>query len=87
MDFLVSKEIEALKGDKVGSDEAIEADKFAFQHKLMGDMGKQMMEELNHPKKPSKLLGLKYRIARWKTIREEKKKERELKKKIKKGDI
>lgn len=87
MDFLVAKEIEALKGDKVGSEEAIEADKFAFQHKLLSDMGEQMMEELKHPKKPSKIVGFKYRMARWKTIRDEKKKERKMKKKIKKGDI
>ena len=83
MDFLVSKEIESLKTDKVGSQEALEADKFAFQHKLMAGMGEQMMEELKNPRKPSKIVALRYKIARWKTIKEEKKKERELKRKTK----
>lgn len=85
MDFLVSKEIEALKGDKAGAEEALEADKFSFQHKLMGNMGKQMMEQLEHPQKKSRIVGLRYKIARWKTIRDNKKKERETLKRIKKG--
>lgn len=86
MDFIVAKEIETLKGEMSGAEEALEADKFAFSRKLMGNMGEQMMAELNNPTKPSKIVGLKYRIARWKTIRAEKKKTRDEMKKIKKGD-
>ena len=85
MDFLVAEEIKALKGDQAGAQEALEADKCSFQHKLMGDMGKQMMEELEHPSKKSRVVAWKYKIARWKTIRDNKKQERKRIKEIKKG--
>lgn len=85
-DYLTHKEIEKLKADKEAINEELEAHKYSIQHQLLGDMGKQMMEQLEHPQKPKLSVGLKYRIARWMTIQECKKKERELLKKRKKGD-
>ena len=80
MDYFTRKEIEGLKADKVMSQETIMADKYAFKHKLEGEFGKKMMEELNNPKKPSFWVGLKYRFRRWRTIRKCKREERRIKK-------
>lgn len=80
MDYFVQQEINGLKNDKNLSKETIEAEKFSFQHKLEGEFGKKMMEELNNPKRPSFWVGLKYKIKRWRTIRKCKREERRLKK-------
>ena len=81
MDLLSRQELDGLKSDKKLGEESLEAEKFTFQHKLNGEYGRKMMEELNHPKKPSFWVGLKYRYRRWKTIRDNKR----MAKRIKKG--
>lgn len=80
MDFLTRQELNGLKGDKILSQETLEAEKFSFQKKLMDSMGKKMMEDLNNPPKRSFWIGLKYKYLRWKTIRDEKKRARKIKK-------
>lgn len=80
MDFITQQEVNQLKGERNATKEAVEAAKYSFQHQLEKSMGKKMMEELEHPTKPSFWVGLKYRYARWKTIRDGKKKEKQLKK-------
>ena len=52
----------------------MEADKYAFEAKLLNGMGEEMMNELKNPTKPNWFTGLKLKYARWKTIREEKRK-------------
>lgn len=74
MDFLTKKEIEGLKQDIQAKDIAVEADKYAFEMKLLNGLGESMMEELKNPTKPNWLMGLKLKYARWKTIRNEKRK-------------
>lgn len=85
-DYLTRKEIDRLKAEREAINEELDAHKYSIQHQLLGDMGKEMMEQLEHPQKPKLSVGLKYKIARWMTIREGKKKERELLKQRKKGD-
>lgn len=80
MDYFTQLEVNGLKTDKVLSKETIDAEKYSFQRKLEGEMGKKMMEELNNPTKPSLWVGIQYRIKRWRTIRKCKKEERKLKK-------
>ena len=80
MDFLTSKEYTTLQGERRAVEDSIDADKFMFKRKLEGDYGKRMMEELEHPRKKSFIVGLKYRYARWKTIRDGKRQAKKLKK-------
>lgn len=80
MDFFAREEMKGFKADKIIAKESIDADKYAFQHKLEGEFGKKMMEELNNPTKPSLWVGIKYRIKRWRTIRKCKREEKRLKK-------
>ena len=80
------KELANLRADKAAREEELEAHKYTLQHQLEGDMGKQMMEQLSNPQKPSTITGLKYRFARWKTIRDNNRREREERRKTKKGD-
>ena len=74
MDFLTKKEIEGLKQDIQAKNIAVEADKYAFEAKLLNGMGEEMMNELKNPTKPNWFTGLKLKYARWKTIRKEKRK-------------
>ena len=74
MDFLTKKEIEGLKQDIQAKDIAVEADKYAFEAKLLNGMGEEIMNELNNPTKPNWFMGLKLKYALLKTIRNEKKK-------------
>lgn len=74
MDFLTKKEIEGLKQDIQAKNIAVEADKYAFEAKLLNGMGEEMMNELKNPTKPNWFTGLKLKYARWKTIRREKRK-------------
>lgn len=85
--FLIGKELEKLEGEQAAFNESLEAEKFSFKHKLDNGMGERMMSQLDRKEKPSFILGLKYRMARRKTIRDYKKKERQLKRKIKMGDF
>jgi len=80
MDYFTNRELAQMKSEEQVINNTIEADKFAFQHKLEGGFGKKMMEELNNPKKPSFWVGLQYRLKRWRTIRKCKKEERKMKK-------
>lgn len=73
MDFLTKKEIEGLKQDIAAKEIAVEADKYAFEAKLLNGLGNSMMKELNNPSKPNWWDGVKYKFARWKMIRKEKK--------------
>ena len=80
MDFASRKELDRLKEERNSSAEMLEAEKFSFQHMLEGEMGKKMMEELNNPPKPSIIVGIKNRYRRWKTIRDNKRAEKKIKK-------
>lgn len=80
MDFLTNKELNTLKGERMAINDAVDADKFMFKHKLEGEYGKRMMEQLENPRKKSFILGLKYKYARWKTIRDGKRQAKKLKK-------
>lgn len=73
MDFLTKKEIEGLKQDIKAKDIAVEADKYAFEAKLLNGLGESMLEELKNPPKPNWICGLRLKYARWKKIRKEKK--------------
>lgn len=73
MDFLTKKEIEGLKQDIAAKEIAVEADKYAFEAKLLNGLGESMMEELNNPSKPNWKDGVKFKIAKWKMLRKEKK--------------
>lgn len=74
MDFLTKREIDGLKKDIASKEVALEADKYAFEMKLLNGLGESMMEELKNPTKPNWFTGLKLKYARWKTIRKEKRK-------------
>lgn len=78
MDFLTKKEIEGLKQDIQSKDIAVEADKYAFETKLLNGMGKAMMTELNNPTKPNWWLGVRIKFARWKKNRKEEKERKRL---------
>ena len=83
-DFLTNKEIDTLKGEIKEKEEILGAEKYMLARQLRGELGKQIEETLNNPpRKPNKILGLKYRYARWKTIRDGKKKEKEFLKNMK----
>ena len=86
MDYTVMKELAALKAEKNSSQDELEAHKYTLQHQLNSGMCEQMMEQLQNPPKPSVVTGLKYRFARWKTIRDNNRREREERRKTKKGD-
>jgi hypothetical protein len=73
MDYLVRKELEGLKNDIESKNIAVEADKYAFEMKLLNGMGESMMNELRNPTKPSFITSLKLKYAKWKLLREEKK--------------
>ena len=84
MDFLTKKEIEGLKQDIQAKDIAIEADKYAFEAKLLNGMGESMMNELKEPTKPSWWLAVKIKFARWRKNRKEEKERRQLLKQLNK---
>jgi tRNA G37 N-methylase Trm5 len=67
------KEIDDLKKDIASKEIAVEADKYAFEMKLLNGLGEEMMNELSNPKKESIWLKWKYKFARWKQIRKDKK--------------
>jgi hypothetical protein len=73
MDYLTRKEIDDLKKDIASKEIAVEADKYAFEMKLLNGLGEEMMNELSNPKKESIWLKWKYKFARWKQIRKDKK--------------
>ena len=72
MDFLTKKEIEALKQDIAAKDIAVEADKYAFETKLLNGLGESMMNDLKNPPKHNWLTYIKVKYAKWKKIRKEK---------------
>lgn len=72
MDFLSKKELEELKRDIMSKDIALEAEKYAFEKKLLNGLGESMIRELKTPRKESFFLKLKIKYARWKQIRKEK---------------
>lgn len=73
MDYLVRKELEGLKNDIESKNIAVEADKYAFEMKLLNGLGESMMNELRNPTKPSFITSLKLKYAKRKLLREEKK--------------
>ena len=73
MDYLTRKELEGLKNDIESKNIAVEADKYAFELKLLNGMGESMMNELRNPSKPSWFTSLRIKYAKWKLLREEKK--------------
>ena len=73
MDFLTKREIDGLKKDIASKEVALEADKYAFEMKLLNGLGESMMEELKNPTKESTWLKWKTKFARWKKSREDKK--------------
>jgi hypothetical protein len=72
MDYLTRKELEGLKNDIESKNIAVEADKYAFEMKLLNGMGESMMRELRTPSKPSWITSVKIKFAKWKMLREEK---------------
>ena len=84
MDFLTRKEIEGLKQDIKAKDIAVEADKYAFEAKLLNGIGENMMNELRNPSKPSWWSGIKMKYARWKKIKKEEKELKQLQDNIEK---
>ena len=64
-----TKEFNALKSEINSRDAALEADKYAFQKKLMEGMGEEIKGYLKNPPKPS--LGIKFKVlyGRWKAKR------------------
>ena len=80
-DYDVLKEIARLKNEEKQKENGLEIEKEAFKKKLMGGMGEDMLETLKHPKKPSFWVGLKYKYARWKTIRDGKRAAKRMNKK------
>lgn len=66
MDFLIRKEIEGLKRDIASKDAAVEADKYAFEVKLLNGLGDDIIKTLNNPPKKSLWLKWKYKLAKWK---------------------
>lgn len=69
MDREEEKELNALKNETRGRDAALEADKYAFQKKLMDGMGEEIKEYLKNPPKPSLSMKLKVLYGRWKAKR------------------
>lgn len=84
-DYDVLKEIALLKNEEKQKENGLEIEKEAFKKKLMGGMGEDMLETLKHPKKPSFWVGLKYKYARWKKIRQENRQVRKILRKNKKN--
>lgn len=73
MDFLTKKEIEGLKKDIASKDIALEAEKYAFEIKLLNGLGDEIKNHLLNPPKTSLILKWKNKFSRWKQIRKEKK--------------
>lgn len=76
MDYKTNKEIREYKGELAEKDAIIESEKYSFSRKLMGRMGKEMMEALEKrptPKKKEPFAKLKYNIRKWKEQKEYKK--------------
>lgn len=86
LDENARKELNLLKREIAGKEIAVKLDKEGFQKKLMGGMGEEMVECLKHPKKPSFWVGLRYRFARWKKIRKEKRMARRIERQNKNGE-
>lgn len=82
MDFITRKEVEAYKGEVVATQAAIEADKYAFETKLLNGMGKEIIEHLKNPPKPNKWLAFKLKWARRKKERQEKREYEKVKRDI-----
>ena len=73
MDFLTKQEIEKLKGEITAKDFTIEAEKYSFERKLKNGLGNEILNVLNNPPKPSFLTKLKIKYAKWKFLKNEKK--------------
>ncbi len=80
MDPLTRNEISKLKNDQKNSSNELEHEKIVFKNELMGDMGKQMIEELQHPPKRSFWVGMRYRLRRKRIMRAELRKAKKIKK-------
>jgi hypothetical protein len=82
MDFFAKKELESLKNDIKSKEIAVEADKYAFETKLLNGLGESMMNDLKNPPKHNWFTSIKVKYAKWKKVRKEK---QEYKKRI--GDF
>ena len=80
MNYIEQKEVQELKAEQKLSEETLAAEKYSYQHMLLTGLGEKMMEELRNPSKPKLSVGIKNRYRRWKTIRNEKKAEKKIKK-------
>lgn len=79
MDFFVNKELNGLKSDIKSKEITLEADKYAFETKLLNGMGEDMMNDLKNPPKNNWITSVKIKFARWKKIRSERKYYRKIK--------
>jgi hypothetical protein len=80
--FLLKKEIDGLKQDILSKEAAVEAYKYAYELELLNGLGEEIKKELKNPSKPSWWNGMKIKYARWKKIREEKRKAKRFKKEM-----
>ena len=73
MDFLIKKEIDNLKKDIASKDVAIEADKYAFETRLLNGLGEEIKEYLQNPPRENLFTKWKNKFLRWRQIRNDKK--------------
>ena len=87
IDYDTLKEIAILKREEREKENSLEIEKDAFQKKLLNGLGDEMLDSLEHPKKPSFWVGLRYKYARWKTIRDGNKEAKKRMKQKKNGGL
>jgi hypothetical protein len=73
VDFLIKKEIDNLKKDIASKDVAIEADKYAFETRLLNGLGEEIKEYLQNPPRANLFTKWKNKFLRWRQIRNDKK--------------
>ena len=69
MDFFAKKELESLKNDIKSKEIAVEADKYAFETKLLNGLGESMMNDLKNPPKHNWFTSIKVKYAKWKSVK------------------
>ena len=87
MDYFTKQELNALKNEINGKEQAIEVFKDSYAQHLLNDLGNDIKESMKKPSKPNFFLGLKIKFQRWRKMRQDKKELKKIKKLIEKGEI
>ena len=87
MHYFTKQELNALKNEINGKEQAVEIYKDSYARHLLEDLGKDIKKSIKNPSKPNFFLGLKIKFQRWKKMRQDKKELKKIKKLIERGEI